>query len=78
MPVLHNNLNQSCRSVNGDEMCNFYIMYWTMSPEALELKYCFSLGPPLYRWQHQFNMLPLDASTLPADSPRPRHHHRHF
>lgn len=67
------------RSVNRDEMCNFYIMYWTAAPEALDLKYCFSLGPPLYRWKHHFNTLPWDASILPADSPRPSmHHHRHF
>lgn len=68
-----------CRSVNTDEMCNFYIMYWTAAPEPLELKYCFSLGPPLYRWKDQFNTLPWDASILPADSLRPSmHQHRHF
>ena len=32
-------------TTNEDEMCNFYIMYWT-NKEVLTQKSCFSLGPP--------------------------------
>ncbi|XP_045609532.1 peptidylglycine alpha-hydroxylating monooxygenase isoform X2 [Procambarus clarkii] len=63
---------------NKDEMCNFYIMYWTASSEPLQKKYCFSFGPPLYRWQKQFFSIPHDASVIPASQgPRYHHHHQH-
>lgn len=29
-------------------MCNFYVMYY--SDEPLQTKYCFTNGPPTYRW----------------------------
>uniref|UniRef100_A0A183BNG9 Peptidylglycine monooxygenase n=1 Tax=Globodera pallida TaxID=36090 RepID=A0A183BNG9_GLOPA len=33
-----------------DEMCNFYLMYWTENGQNLEQNACFSPGPPEYRW----------------------------
>uniref|UniRef100_A0A1W7RA03 peptidylglycine monooxygenase n=1 Tax=Hadrurus spadix TaxID=141984 RepID=A0A1W7RA03_9SCOR len=33
-----------------DEMCNFYIMYYTNGDQILDQKYCFSAGPPNYYW----------------------------
>uniref|UniRef100_A0A914GT51 peptidylglycine monooxygenase n=1 Tax=Globodera rostochiensis TaxID=31243 RepID=A0A914GT51_GLORO len=33
-----------------DEMCNFYLMYWTENGQNLEQNACFSPGPPVYRW----------------------------
>ena len=33
-----------------DEMCNFYLMYWTEGDQTLEQSACFSPGPPEYRW----------------------------
>ena len=35
------------RGTNEDEMCNFYIMYWSEKGQ-LELKSCGSAGPPYY------------------------------
>lgn len=58
-------------------MCNFYIMYWTASPEPLQKKYCFSLGPPMYRWSDEFRNLPAHASVLPARSHQSHYHHHH-
>ncbi|XP_042230056.1 peptidylglycine alpha-hydroxylating monooxygenase-like isoform X2 [Homarus americanus] len=64
---------------NKDEMCNFYIMYWTTSPEPLDQKYCFTPGPPLYHWRDEFYSLPDDASTIPASQgPRGGYHHHHY
>lgn len=39
----------SFRPTNEDEMCNFYVMYYS-NTEPLENKYCFTSGPPVYRW----------------------------
>lgn len=58
-------------------MCNFYIMYWTASPEPLQKKYCFSLGPPMYRWSDEFRNLPAHASVIPARSHQSHYHHHH-
>jgi len=34
-----------------DEMCNFYLMYWTETGgQTLKENACFSAGPPNYRW----------------------------
>lgn len=50
---------------SDDEMCNFYVMYWTHGSEGLNLKQCFSYGPPLFRWSWRVNNIPEhDASTL--------------
>ncbi|KAK8388874.1 hypothetical protein O3P69_020670 [Scylla paramamosain] len=52
-------------STNEDEMCNFYIMYWT-DGKVLNRKNCFSLGPPFYYWSrdHLRNIPDKDASSL--------------
>ncbi|CAG9117869.1 unnamed protein product [Plutella xylostella] len=39
----------SIGATNEDEMCNFYLMYWTETA-PLSQKYCFSPGPPYYYW----------------------------
>ncbi|XP_064106130.1 peptidylglycine alpha-hydroxylating monooxygenase-like isoform X1 [Macrobrachium nipponense] len=54
-------------ATNEDEMCNFYIMYWTQK-EPLRKKSCFSLGPPFYYWNRDgLNNVPdSDASSLPV------------
>nr|CAG4648544.1 EOG090X0318 [Polyphemus pediculus] len=57
---------------SDDEMCNFYIMYWTEGSEGLKTKHCYSRGPPLYSWSgwsinsfiNPLNNVPEDASTL--------------
>lgn len=47
-----------------DEMCNFYLMYWTYG-DALSTKHCFSMGPPIASWtRSRLNNIPEDASTL--------------
>ena len=59
--------NVFCLSLTSDdEMCNFYIMYWTDGGQALKKKQCFSLGPPLFTWsRYLLNNIPNeDASTL--------------
>merc|ERR1719244_511476 len=54
-------------STNEDEMCNFYVMYWT-DKKTLTRKSCFSLGPPFYYWTRGgLNSIPdRDASSLPV------------
>ncbi|XP_055377670.1 peptidylglycine alpha-hydroxylating monooxygenase [Condylostylus longicornis] len=37
---------------NEDEMCNFYLMYYVVDTEPLDMKYCFSPGPPGYYWNN--------------------------
>ncbi|XP_026472678.1 peptidylglycine alpha-hydroxylating monooxygenase-like isoform X1 [Ctenocephalides felis] len=37
-------------STNADEMCNFYLMYWSENDEPLDMKYCFTAGPPYFYW----------------------------
>lgn len=61
----------SCKMFNGrdqtvfigstgqDEMCNFYLMYWTDDGLPLQMTYCFTQGPPYYYWNHQFKNIPL-------------------
>lgn len=55
-------------ATNQDEMCNLYIMYWTDGGSTLDLKYCFSPGPPHYYWynlDNNINRIPdEEASTL--------------
>lgn len=56
------------RATNEDEMCNFYLMYYVNQEEPLEMKYCFSPGPPFYHWNDTdvgLNNIPdYDASHL--------------
>jgi len=50
---------------SDDEMCNFYVMYWTDGSEGLDLKQCYSYGPPLFRWSWRMNSIPeIDATTI--------------
>lgn len=55
-------------STNEDEMCNFYMMYYTDGEEPLEMKFCGSRGPPEYYWSNPesgVNNIPeIEASTL--------------
>lgn len=58
-------LSQCFSSTNEDEMCNFYLMYWT-DGKTLDRKTCFSLGPPFYYWARNNlrNIPDKDASSL--------------
>ncbi|XP_022223862.2 peptidylglycine alpha-hydroxylating monooxygenase [Drosophila obscura] len=53
---------------NEDEMCNFYLMYYVDHGETLDMKYCFSQGPPYYYWSNPdtglHNIPHIEASTL--------------
>uniref|UniRef100_A0A1B0GC47 peptidylglycine monooxygenase n=1 Tax=Glossina morsitans morsitans TaxID=37546 RepID=A0A1B0GC47_GLOMM len=55
-------------ATNRDEMCNFYLMYYVENDEPLQMKYCFSQGPPFYYWKNPdagLNNIPhIEASTL--------------
>lgn len=53
-------------ATNKDEMCNFYLMYWVEGTEPLDLKYCFTSGPPSYHWENShMNHIPdEEASSL--------------
>ncbi|KAF5294490.1 hypothetical protein FQR65_LT01616 [Abscondita terminalis] len=54
-------------ATNLDEMCNFYLMYYVKSGTPLEMKYCFTQGPPYFYWDtenHLNNIPDKDASTL--------------
>lgn len=43
-------------STGNDEMCNFYMMYYTNGDKILEKKFCFTSGPPLYYWRYDGNL----------------------
>lgn len=49
--TINNNENHKIEmgATSEDEMCNFYIMYWTEGP-ALSDNVCYSPGAPNYRW----------------------------
>ncbi|KAF2359153.1 Copper type II ascorbate-dependent monooxygenase C-terminal [Trinorchestia longiramus] len=49
-----------------DEMCNFYLLYWTNDDNPLEMKTCFSAGSPREDWTDHFNTIPKYASKLDA------------
>ncbi|XP_046416294.1 peptidylglycine alpha-hydroxylating monooxygenase [Neodiprion fabricii] len=53
-------------ATNADEMCNFYLMYYVKDDEPLEMKYCFTSGPPTYYWQNAglVGIPEREASTL--------------
>lgn len=55
-------------ATNEDEMCNFYLMYYVENDEPLDMKYCFSAGPPFFYWRnpevHLNNIPDTEASTL--------------
>uniref|UniRef100_A0A915KXM6 Copper type II ascorbate-dependent monooxygenase C-terminal domain-containing protein n=1 Tax=Romanomermis culicivorax TaxID=13658 RepID=A0A915KXM6_ROMCU len=41
-----------------DEMCNFYVMYWTDGQETLKKHTCSSGGPPTYYWKQHLKNVP--------------------
>lgn len=53
---------------NNDEMCNFYLMYYTDNDKPLDMKYCMTEGPPFYKWSNEGNALnnipEIEASLL--------------
>lgn len=55
-------------ATNNDEMCNFYLMYYVENDEPLQMKYCFSNGPPYFYWHNkdtELNNIPdYEASHL--------------
>ncbi|XP_036330065.1 peptidylglycine alpha-hydroxylating monooxygenase [Rhagoletis pomonella] len=50
--ISHRNRSTYVGSTNEDEMCNFYLMYYVENDEPLNMKYCFSQGPPNYYWSN--------------------------
>lgn len=53
-------------ATNMDEMCNFYLMYYTENGTPLKRKYCNGAGPPEY-WNNFYglnNIPDREASTL--------------
>ncbi|XP_055346332.1 probable peptidylglycine alpha-hydroxylating monooxygenase 1 [Paramacrobiotus metropolitanus] len=53
----------SMGSTMNDEMCNFYLMYWTEAPYSpIEQDSCVSLGPPYVYWET------FGLKDIPADS----------
>jgi len=48
-----------------DEMCNFYLMYWTEPGMDVEQHSCVSAGPPGYRWKDAgLDNIPKDTDKL--------------
>lgn len=64
----HRNTPTRIGATNKDEMCNYYILYHMAEGTPLDMKYCFTPGPPYYSWRKSeplFNHIPvLEASTL--------------
>lgn len=56
--TMNNTLNHEVRigSTGDDEMCNFYMMYYVEGDVTLDMKYCFSMGPPYYYWENDQNL----------------------
>lgn len=54
-------------ATNKDEMCNFYLMYYVKEGTPLDMKYCFTPGPPYFYWDkdnHLNNIPDKEASSL--------------
>jgi len=55
-------------ATNDDEMCNFYLMYYVEDDEPLDMKFCFTAGPPYFYWKNSeahLNHIPdVEASQL--------------
>jgi len=48
-----------------DEMCNFYLMYWTKPDADIEHHSCVSSGPPEFRWKSAgLENIPMDVNKL--------------
>ncbi|XP_041361780.1 peptidylglycine alpha-hydroxylating monooxygenase-like [Gigantopelta aegis] len=48
---------------NIDEMCNFYILYYTYQEQDLKVQYCFQRAQN-FRWKDYLPNIPTDASSL--------------
>lgn len=51
--IINNNENHAIKigATSEDEMCNFYLMYWTESRlPSLSDNVCYSPGAPYYKW----------------------------
>ncbi|XP_025077084.1 probable peptidylglycine alpha-hydroxylating monooxygenase 1 [Pomacea canaliculata] len=60
-------------ATSNDEMCNFYIMYYTQGSQSLTDDVCLTEGPPLWYWndfpmQDRLNLaqVPFNASVIPG------------
>ncbi len=65
--VNHHDHEVAIGSTNKDEMCNFYLMYWTDGPRPMEVNTCFTPGPPNWSWYTKTkldNIPDMEASTL--------------
>lgn len=58
MDATHRNRTTFIGSTSNDEMCNFYMMYWVEDDAPLKQQYCFTMGPPYYFWQNEFQNIP--------------------
>ncbi|XP_057336036.1 peptidylglycine alpha-hydroxylating monooxygenase [Microplitis mediator] len=38
-------------ATNNDEMCNFYLMYYVDNDQTVDMKWCFTRGPPSFYWK---------------------------
>uniref|UniRef100_U5EW08 peptidylglycine monooxygenase n=1 Tax=Corethrella appendiculata TaxID=1370023 RepID=U5EW08_9DIPT len=69
-------------ATNADEMCNFYLMYYVENDEPLDMKYCFSAGPPYFYWNNTETGLKhipdFDASYLPKTNEYHESHGNHI
>ncbi|KAF7634113.1 Peptidylglycine alpha-hydroxylating monooxygenase [Meloidogyne graminicola] len=52
--IINNNEKRIIKigATGEDEMCNFYLMYWTENGQGLKENTCFSAGPPNYKWSN--------------------------
>lgn len=53
-------------ATNEDEMCNFYLMYHTENEEPLDMKFCYTAGPPYYYWKNSevhLNHIPSEEAS---------------
>lgn len=73
MQALTINITDYYRSTQNDEMCNFYMMYYTEEGDkTMPNTYCFSSGPPYYYWASDPKMaanirtIPESASVIPG------------
>ncbi|KAF5284750.1 hypothetical protein FQA39_LY04475 [Lamprigera yunnana] len=54
-------------ATNLDEMCNFYLMYYVTEGNPLDMKYCFTQGPPYFYWDtdNHLNNIPNNEASTP-------------
>lgn len=73
--TMQNDLDHDVKigSTQNDEMCNFYVMYYTDGgDQIMHNTYCFSAGPPFYYWKGDERMssviknIPDTASLVPG------------